>query len=130
MGYELNHLHVKAPDPEKTANWYVKAFDFRVVSDIVRDSGDRFIRCQTADGIMVTISGARTNEVMGEGNASTHWGLEHFGLNVDDMDAEIERLKGLGAELLEGPTDVPNGLRIAFIKVPDNVRIELLQLPR
>ncbi len=130
MGYELNHLHIKAPDPEKTANWYVKAFGFSVVSDIVRDSGDRFIRCQTADGIMVTISGARTNDVMGEGNASTHWGLEHFGLNVDDMDVELERLKGLGAELLEGPIDGANGLRIAFIKIPDNVRIELLQLPK
>ncbi len=128
MAYEFNHVHLKAPDPERTANWFVKAFNFRVVSDTVRAHGDRFIRCETADGIIVNISGARTNDRMGDGDASTHWGLEHFGLNVEDLDAEIERLKGLGAELLEGPIDSPSGSRIAFIKAPGDVRIELLQL--
>ena len=103
MAYEFNHIHLKAPDPEKTANWYVKAFNFKIVSDTVRQFGDRFIRCQSADGIAVNISGARTNEQMGGGDATPHWGLEHFGIEVDDMDAEIERLVGLGAELMEGP---------------------------
>ena len=78
----------------------------------------------------MTISGAGPDELMGTGDASTHWGLEHFGVNVDDIDAEIERLKGLGAELLEGPYEVPSGLRIAFIKALGDVRIELLQLPQ
>ena len=130
MAYEFNHVHVKAPDPKKTANWYVTAFDFKIINDTVRASGDRFIRCETADGTVVNISGARTNEQMGGGDATVHWGIEHFGLNVDDMDAEIRRLEGLGAELMEGPIDVPNGPRIAFIKAPDDVRIELLELPR
>ena len=64
---------------------------------------------------------------MGEGNANAHWGIEHFGLDVDDMDAELERLTGLGAKVLEGPTDTATGSRIAFIEVPDDVRIELIQ---
>ena len=55
--------------------------------------------------------------------------LEHFGITVDDMDAELERLQALGAELAEGPIRNPNGPTIAFVKVPDDVRIELLQLP-
>lgn len=128
MAYEFNHVHLKAPDPKKTADWYVRAFNFHIVSDTVRSFGDRFIRCQTPDGVVINISGARTGEQMGGGDATVHWGIEHFGLNVDDMDAEIERLSGLGAELMEGPTDIPNGPRIAFIKAPDDVRIELLQL--
>ena len=65
---------------------------------------------------------------MGGGDATVHWGIEHFGINVEDLDAEIERLAGLGAELMEGPIDVPNGPRIAFVKVPDDVRIEIMQL--
>ena len=127
MAYEFNHIHLKAPDPEKTANWYVKAFNFKIVSDTVRQFGDRFIRCLSADGIAVNISGARTNEQMGGGDATPHWGLEHFGIEVDDMDAEIERLVGLGAELMEGPIQSAPNMRIAFIKAPDDVRIELLQ---
>ena len=128
MAYEFNHVHLKAPDPEKTANWYVRAFGFRIVGDTVRDSGDRFIRCETTDGIRVNISAARTNESMGNGDASAHWGIEHFGVNVDDLDAEIERLKGLGAELLERPTAQAGGPQIAFMKCPNDVRVELLQL--
>ena len=129
MAYGFNHVHLKASDPEKTANWYVKAFDFRINSDVVRPFGDRFIRCQTSDGVVVNISGARTDEKMGEGDASTHWGLEHIGITVDDVEAEIKRLGDLGARLLEGPIEVPKGPKIAFLEGPDEVRIELLQLP-
>ena len=102
--------------------------NFSIVSDAERPSGDRFIRCTTSDGVVVNISADRLNEKMGDGDAKAHWGLEHIGITVDDLDAEIERLKGLDAALLEGPTDVPNGPRIAFIQGPDDVRIELLQL--
>ena len=128
MAYEFNHVHLKAQDPEKTANWYVKAFDFKILSDSVRDFGDRFIRCETSNGVAVNISNERTGEQLGAGDATAHMGIEHFGINVDDIDAEIERLKGLGADLMEGPIDVPNGPRIAFVKAPDDVRIEIMQL--
>ena len=131
MAYEFEHIHLKAPDPEKTANWYVKAFNFEIFNDRgVRPTGDRFIECKSEDGTIFRISGARTDEDMGQGDADVHYGLEHFGITVDDMDAELDRLIGLGAELAEGPIRNPNGPTIAFIKVPDEVRIELLQLPK
>ena len=47
----------------------------------------------------------------------------------DDMAAEINRLEGLGAVLKEGPIDNGNGMLIAFIGCPQDVRIELMQLP-
>ena len=128
MGYVFNHVHLKAPDPMKTAEWYAEAFDFTIVSDIVRPSGDQFVVTRTPDGVTVNISGARTGESMGDGNADVHWGLEHIGITIDDLDAELERLAGMGAELKEGPIDVPNGPKIAFIAGPDDTRIELLEL--
>jgi len=129
MAYAFEHVHLKATDPEKTANWYVEAFNFEIFNDRVRPTGDRFIECKTTDGVIVRISGARTDEAMGQGDSSPHYGLEHFGLIVDDLDAELERLQGLGAKLLDGPTGGGTGPRIAFIGAPDDVRIELLQLP-
>ena len=127
MAYAFDHVHVKAPDPGKTAEWFSKAFGFTVARDSVRDSGDRFIVCKTADGITVNISGAKLGDQLGPGDAQTHWGLEHFGMTVDSVDAEIERLAGMGAELLDGPLDAGGGLRIAFLKGPDDVRLEILQ---
>ena len=129
MPYEFDHVHLKAEDPGKVAKWYVKAFDFKVVSDSTRIWGDRFIRCEAPNGNIVNISGGRTAEKMGPADASAHWGLEHIGIKVDDIESEIERLSGMGAKLMEGPVNVPNGPIIAFIKAPGGVRVELLQYP-
>ncbi len=130
MSYSFNHVHLKSSDPGKTAAWYVEAFGFEIVNDEnPRPQGDRFIRCRTEDGVAINISGARTGESMGGGDATSHWGLEHFGIEVDDIEAELKRLEGLGAEVLEGPTRTATGLSIAFIQAPDDVRIEVMQLP-
>jgi lactoylglutathione lyase len=128
MAFRINHIHLKAPDPRKTAEWYEKAFAFKIVSDETRVFGDRFIRCQSEDGGMaVNISGARTNEKLGAGDASAHHGLEHFGFDSENLEADIKRLEGLGAKLLEGPIEIPGGPRICFVQAPDDVRLELIQ---
>ena len=127
MAYEFDHVHIKSADPKKTADWYVKAFGYKIASDAVRQWGDRFIRCETPNGSVINISGARNNETMTPGDASARWGLEHFGISVDDIQSEIARLIKLGAKLIEGPVDVPNGPRIAFLKIPQDVRVEILQ---
>ena len=129
MAYEFDHVHIKSRDPKKTADWYVEAFNFTIYNDIDRPSGDRLVQCRTASGSGVNISNARTGETLGDADPNAHWGIEHFGIRVDDVDAEIERLGGLGAELLEGPLDAPGGLRIAFIKTPVDVRVEIMQFP-
>lgn len=128
MPYRINHIHLKAPDPRKTAEWYVRAFNFTIVSDETRVFGDRFVRCLSeGGGLAVNISGARTGEQLGPGDANPHHGLEHFGFDSTDIQADITRLKGLGALLLEGPTQIPNGARIAFLRGPDDTRLELVE---
>jgi len=124
--FNINHIHLKAPDPEKTANWYVKAFNFEIVADTVRDSGDRFIRCRSENGIPVNISAARTGEAMGQGDANAHYGIEHFGFDTDDIEADIKRLEA-SAPSCWRPDRPARRRAIAFIKVPDDVRIELIQ---
>ena len=129
MTYKFNHVHLKAPDPGKTADWYVAAFDFEIVDDQnPRPQGDRFIRCKTKVGVAINISSARTGESMGDGDADAHWGIEHFGIEVDDIEKELSRLESLGAKILEGPIHTPGGLSLAFIEAPDDVRIEVMQL--
>jgi lactoylglutathione lyase len=128
MAYRINHIHLKAPDPRRTADWYVEAFGFKIMSDDVRVFGDRFIRCVSQDGGMaVNISGARTGERLGPGDASAHHGLEHFGFDSADLEADIARLERLGARRLEGPIQVPNGPRICFLQGPDDTRLELIE---
>jgi len=126
MKYVFDHVHLKSDDPKKTADWYVKAFNFQIIADFVRSFGDRMIQCKTENGAQVNISNARTGEELGPGDASAHLGLEHFGMRITDLDAELERLGQLGAPILLGPLEVPDG-RIVFIEAPDRVRIELIE---
>tara|TARA_B100000945_G_scaffold319778_1_gene327889 strand:+ start:1735 stop:2124 length:390 start_codon:yes stop_codon:yes gene_type:complete len=127
--YKINHIHIKSNDPETDANWFVKAFNFKITSDEVRAVGDRFISCESEDGLRVNISGERTNEKLGPSDSDPHYGLEHFGFDSSDINADISRLEGMGAVLAEGPIEQPNGMQIAFIKTPGNVRLELIQWP-
>ena len=127
MAYRINHIHLKAADPRRTADWYVRAFNFKILSDETRVFGDRFVRCTSEDGFAVNISGARTNERLGPGDANPHHGLEHFGFDSQDIERDIERLQGLGAALLEGPIQIPGGARIAFMQGPDDTRLELVE---
>ena len=127
--YKINHIHLKSSDPQTDANWFVKAFNFKITSNEVRAVGDRFISCESEDGLRVNISGERTNEKLGPSDADPHYGLEHFGFDSSDINADISRLEGMGATLAEGPIDMPNGMQIAFIKTPGNVRLELIQWP-
>ena len=130
MPFRINHIHIKASDPRKAAEWWVNAFAFKILSDETRPFGDRFVRCQAEGGMLVTISSARTGETLAPGNSSAHFGLEHFAIEVDDIAAEIARLETLGARLQEGPLLAPNGVRFAFLGAPDDVRLELVQLPK
>ena len=105
MTFAINHIHIKSHDPWKSAEWWVEAFNFEIVRDFVREGGDRFVVTRSENGITVNISGARSGETLGPGDANVHEGLEHFGLDSADLEADIERLEALGAELLAGPVD-------------------------
>ena len=62
MPFLVNHIHLKSKDPKKTADWFVEAFNVQIMSDTVRDFGDRFIVTQTEGGLAINISNERTGE--------------------------------------------------------------------
>ncbi|MBI64057.1 MAG: hypothetical protein CL778_02105 [Chloroflexi bacterium] len=128
MPYIVNHIHIKSKDPEKTAKWFVDAFNVKIVSDTVRPVGDRFITTTAEGGMKINISSERTNEILGPADSNAHYGLEHFGFDSNDINADIKRLVELGAELKEGPKENPEVKNIiAFISAPGDIRIELIQ---
>ena len=106
----------------------MKAFQFEIFSDRTTGAGARSIECKTVDGILVRISGPRLGDDMEPGDSGIHYGLEHFGLIVQDLESELIRLENWGAPTLDGPLEIGNGRKVAFIKAPDNVRIELMQI--
>jgi lactoylglutathione lyase len=130
MVFRINHLHIKAHEPRAAADWFVEAFKFRVLTDETRASGDRFVRCMTEDDrLQVNFSSARDGEPLADGFVGLHLGLEHFGIESSDVEADVKRLLALGAELTEGPRSGRGGQKVAFMHTPNGVRIELMQPP-
>ena len=54
-------------------------------------------------------------------------GLEHFGFDVDDIEAELGRLEEAGVRIVLPLTQVVGGARQAYIEGPDDVLIELVK---
>ncbi len=127
--YNLNHIHLKSNDPEKTAKWWVETFGFEIVDDSTRETGDRFIKCRSGNGVPVNISGPLNGQVLAASDSGPNLGLEHFGFDVENIDDELERLSKLGAPLVDGPNKLPDGTRFCWVSAPDNVRVELIQWP-
>ena len=77
-------------------------------------------------GTMINLRVAREDEDVSDDSSRERYGYDHLGLEVDDVDAAFQSLKGKGCEFMIEPKDVED-VRIAFFKGPDNITIELIQ---
>ena len=126
--FRVNHIHLRSPDPRNAAQWYVDNLQARIVSE-GKGLGDSPAIRMELGGTMVTISGSPTGLPLPDGSAEYHWGLEHFGLDTDDIGASLSKLEASGVEVLLPVTQMASGALIAYVKGPDNVMIELVQTP-
>ena len=124
--FNVNHIHLKAPDPRSTAQWYVDMFGAQVVGESEGKGASKTVRVDLG-GTRINITSAPAGETLPEGIAEPHYGLEHFGLDTDDIDAAMDMLQAKGTEVLLPITQVGSGNRISYVRGPDNVRIELVQ---
>ena len=124
--YRVNHIHLRSPDPRKAAQWYVDNLEARIVGEGEGLGGSLAVRMELG-GAAVNVSGSPTGQPLPDGSAEYHWGLEHFGLDTDDLGGTLRGLESKGVEVLLGITRMASGSDIAYIKGPDNVMIELVQ---
>ncbi|SFK74917.1 VOC family protein [Falsiroseomonas stagni] len=121
--YSFDHLHLRSPDPEAAAAFYVSAFGASIKARMT--PGGRVRVVMDLHGVPVFIE---------EVPAGTHappkppfLGIEHIGLTVQDMDAAVADLAAKGVALLDGPREARPGVRIAFFAAPDGVQVELIE---
>lgn len=125
--YEYDHIHLRSPDPSKTAQWYHRMFGAKIV-DTPQPSGPNRVDLDLS-GVMVLIAGALPPGEELQGSGDLHYGLDHFGLRVDNLREAVADLKSKGAEFVVEPRTTPTGVKIAFVRGPEGVRIELVERP-
>lgn len=119
----IDHLHLRSPDPEAAARFYVSALDAKETGRV--DVGGALRVMLDLGGLMLFIEAVPPETP--KPPPAPFQGIEHIGLTVPDLDAAIAALAAQGVPLTSGPREVRPGLRIAFIDGPDKVRIELLE---
>lgn len=128
MEYRINHVHIRAADPHATAAWYEKFFNARIVSERTVMPNTITIGMEMGGQCRLNVSskppGSSEERSVAELN---RLGLEHFGFDVEDLEAEMERLTAAGIRVVLPITDTPTGSRLSYIEGPDDVLIELVQ---
>ena len=59
--------------------------------------------------------------------SAPYQGIDHFGFAVKNIDGICATLKEKGVRFTLEPYDIRPGTRIAFIRGPENISIELLE---
>ena len=117
------HTHLTSPDPEKVVEFYTQVMGAKVTKE-QEVSGRRMIDLDLG-GLTVRISGSTGADDAWKG---LRFGLHHLGLAVDNMDEVAANLKSKGVEFVVEPTQPKPGVKMAFIKAPDNVLFELIEI--
>ena len=121
--FKYDHVHLRSPDPEETARYYEKMFGAEIIRSVQSDGRGRIDL--NLGGLTVFIAKADPDKV-GAPPEPPFQGLEHLGLAVHPIDEAVADLRRKGAEVTREPTTIRPGVRIAFIRGPQNVHIELL----
>jgi len=122
--FTYDHVHLRSPNAEETARWYERMFGAEVIRSIQSDGRPRIDL--NLGGVAVFIAQVPAEQVIAAAPETPHLGLEHLGLRVRGIDEAVAELKEKGAEFTVEPKTIRPGVRIAFLRGPQNVHIELL----
>ncbi len=123
--YRYDHMHFRSEDPHAARGFWENMFGAKLVHE--RELGGAPSFDLDLNGMRFLVSGRAKNENPVRSGSDPRYGLDHFGLLVDDMEAAANDLRGKGAEFICEPWDLRPGVKIAFIKGPDNISIELAE---
>ena len=124
MSFQLHHIHLLCSDLEQTEQFFIQNLGAHM---------EQRTTFGGAQGSMLDLNGtkiylrtAKSQEAVNNDGSYTCYGYHHLGLQVRDLASVYSDLLSAGIEFTVPPKDTPSG-RLAFIKGPDNILIELYQ---
>ena len=103
--YQYDHVHLRSPDPDATARFFETMFGAEVTRGVYPPGtlypGQQRVTMRLG-GQKVLIAPPHPDEPNVSAPPFPHYGLEHIGLTVDDVDAAVAELRAKGAEIAIG----------------------------
>jgi lactoylglutathione lyase len=122
--FAYDHVHLRSPDPDATAAFYQKMFGAKVIKSVMSNGIER--TDMELGGVAIFIAQVPQDAALSDNVEGSFVGLDHLGLRVKNIDAVCDELKAKGAEFTVEPKTIRPGVRIAFVRGPQNVLIEIL----
>ena len=121
--FTYDHIHLRSPNPEATAKYYETMFGAEVLRTMQQGKPRIDLKLGAAN---IFIAPVAPDSGVNPPPATPYQGLDHFGLSVSGIDEIVAELKAKGAVFAMEPTTIRPGVRIAFLRGPEGVSIELL----
>jgi lactoylglutathione lyase len=121
------HLAITAKDMDKSLDFYTRVLGFKKAFEIKNPkTGAPWIN-------YLYIGNGQFAELFYNGSVDNPWkeelrGFNHVSLLVDDIHSVVEKIKKEGVEVTGGPMQGGDNNWQAWLKDPDGIRIELMQI--
>jgi len=122
---KLRHIAIAAKDPDKMAEFYCKAFDFKIVRS---NDGPLAYGHHLSDGtIDLAILRFKSDQI---GKGMDYTGLHHFGILVDDMHESAKIVENLGGKhyMDQGEPERTGGFETKFYG-PEGILFDVAEHP-
>ncbi len=121
--YRFDHVHVIAPDPMKTSEFYENVLHAKRRAVGTSPDGGVVLELDL-EGTMMKIRGPRAKPLLPN---SPITGIEHFGFQTDNIQEAVAELKSRGVKFLQEIKESMSGLKSTFFVAPEGVLIELIE---
>lgn len=121
---KLRHIAISAKDPDAMADFYVKAFGFKIVHS---DNGTLASGHHLTDGtIDLAILNFKTDQL---GKGMDYYGLHHFGVLVENVEEASKAVEALGGKYyLDNPDARVGGFELKMYG-PEGVLFDVAEHP-
>ena len=130
MDFRYDHVHFLTRDVRAMADFFERIFGLEAISYEEDFKGAPYASFRLGEGDL-RIRGYRAGDEPDAVAPGLVHGLDHLGVAVDDVASTVARLEERGAEVLMDPVPAGVGGRmIAFVRGPENIRVEICERPR
>jgi catechol 2,3-dioxygenase-like lactoylglutathione lyase family enzyme len=121
----IDHVHIHASDPAKTIEFYQSFFGARVIQEF-ESLGRKLTIMSLGEKSKLSILHIPPAVEKPKPEMAS---IDHIGIEVENIEELIDRLKEKGVSFPVDLTQSSTGAKIAFCLGPDNVYLELIERP-
>lgn len=123
--YRFDHIHFRSKDIEFTKKFWLEILGARLIKE--RELLGAPSYTFDLNGTSILVSGRGAGEKFEDSVSENLYGFWHFALLVNDISLSLQELKKQKIKCFHDPWEIRRGVKVAFVKGPDNISIELIE---